>query len=258
MPHPFFIAVHAPKGGPGKSFVSANIARYLGVLGFRVLVLDMNESPDLAKDFTVNAQAGIDGFCLVNEVKEYWEVAPLLEQYQGFVDFIVADTWQFSTQGATRYAIENANLYITPVTPDLMDQPKFMMGVEVFLSRSLPTAQCLVWPNKTDPFTEIPMMQDFYAFLDRLSRLHRVSIPPFDKVFYLDENRSLRSKPVRFAMKGVVSEKFFEKLELYLMWLMQKIHDIQGEMSPGVGAYSTIQQLKENGTLKGDSALVSA
>lgn len=278
LPRTVHICVNAEKGGPGKTTVALNLASFLGRKGFSVVLMDQNESPDATKDvFTLANQYGLESYFEIVMANgeggnpRASELFPRLVEQN--VAFVISDTAQFlrMEKADTLWALQNCDLFITPVTPEKQDQPKFEAGIANFLQARKDDTPCIVWPSKTRAgATGKRTMAAFQDFLDRLALLKNVLTPQFEHTDFLDYNESLIAREVRLVipdklltfpthppekhaeLKGQFlrssphpTPRILNNLEKHYAWIIEVIIERFGAMPPRQGHLSSLSVIEQ-------------
>lgn len=133
FPRPCVITVGVLKGGDCKTWLALNLGSRLGCMGYRVTVVDLNETNDLYSDWRRIILSGLhprfDAVSLPPITSELTlrkelDLSELRDQ-----QFIILDTAQFIRFHTTNLAWSGCNLMVMPVTPAGQEVGNYMAGI---------------------------------------------------------------------------------------------------------------------------------
>lgn len=147
------ITVGGIKGGSGKTTISTNLAIYLAMQGFEVLLVDADDQ-ETATDFTAwreETKEGDTGYTAVKLTGDAvrTQVMKLQEKYQ----YVVIDTGGRDTK-SQRSALFVSDIFLVPFNPRSFDvwtvgRVEKLVG-EIMAGKPTPL-QCFAFLNRADP-----------------------------------------------------------------------------------------------------------
>ena len=177
------ITVFSNKGGVGKTFIAANLATVMGILGKKTLLVDFDfhaghdlarmlnlfpkysivdilpkleqaESPEIIKEYTTTHTSGIDFLPTVNHLKQVGHVTP--ENIQPFFkkvsevyDYIIVDGGKtFSETLVT--VLDYSNLILLVATPDVLAVYQIKWSLDVLQSLHFPSKMVKLVLNRSE------------------------------------------------------------------------------------------------------------
>lgn len=235
FPRPFLFTVGINKGGAAKTWVSLNLAGYLGRKGYRVLLLDMNPTNDATKDVAVMESRGEKvPFTTVHDPEAGLPGHSYDKLASGY-DFVIADTFQYLEFLGTKWAWETCHAMILPVSPDQSDSARFEASLLYFTRLRTTFCPLLAVPVKTDVLLNGKAMKDFAKLLDRFRQVG-AEAPEFSQKFFVDYNSSMKQLDVRSVYSKTegrsVTETFLAKVELNLAWILSTVQKHYGPLPP--------------------------
>ena len=150
IPQPFVITIGMTKGGTHKTWISFNLASYLGLMGYSVLVVDTNPQHDLAADYDwlmgegiyprfdvrVHDPIGVNGM----------PTARLDLSSETGRNFIIYDTCQFLQLETMRFAWANCHVMLAPVTPNCAEIRNYQNALRLYWAMPGPGGRLSCFP----------------------------------------------------------------------------------------------------------------
>jgi hypothetical protein len=239
IPQPFVITVGMTKGGTHKTWISFNLASYLGLMGHSVLVVDTNPQHDLAADYDwlmeegiyprfdvrVHDPIGVDGM----------PTAPLDLSSESSRDFIIYDTCQFLQLETMRFTWANCHVMLAPVTPNCAEIRNYQNALRLYWALPGRRGPVIMLPTGVSPLKNATADITLQQVLRRLGK-EGCEVPDFGIGNMIDDNPLMRAQLCRWmyaerAVDGQTKspkDHFLLKVNLSFRWVKYVIEKNYG------------------------------
>jgi CobQ/CobB/MinD/ParA family nucleotide binding protein len=227
------------KGGTHKTWISFNLASYLGLMGHSVLVVDTNPQHDLAADYDwlmeegiyprfdvrVHDPIGVDGM----------PTAPLDLSSESSRDFIIYDTCQFLQLETMRFTWANCHVMLAPVTPNCAEIRNYQNALRLYWALPGRRGPVIMLPTGVSPLKNATADITLQQVLRRLGK-EGCEVPDFGIGNMIDDNPLMRAQLCRWmyaerAVDGQTKspkDHFLLKVNLSFRWVKYVIEKNYG------------------------------
>jgi hypothetical protein len=239
IPQPFVITVGMTKGGTHKTWISFNLASYLGLMGYSVLVVDTNPQHDLAADYDwlmeagiyprfdvrVHDPIGVDGM----------PTTRLDLSSESGRDFIIYDTCQFLQLETMRFTWANCHVMLAPVTPNCAEIRNYQNALRLYWAMPGRRGPVIMLPTGVSPLKNATADLTLQQVLHRLGK-EGCEVPDFGVGNMIDDNPLMRAQLCRwmYAERTVdgqtksPKDHFLMKVNLSFRWVKYVIEKNYG------------------------------
>jgi len=240
IPQPFVITVGMTKGGTHKTWIAFNLASYLGLMGYSVLVVDTNPQHDLAADYDwlkeqgiwprfdvlVHDPIGVDGM-----PSKRLDVSGEINR-----DLIIYDTCQFLQLETMRFTWTNCHVMLVPVTPNCAEIRNYQNALRLYWALPGKRGPVIVLPSGVSPLKNATADLTLDQVLRRLAK-EGCEVPDFGVGNMIDDNPLMRAQLCRWmyaerALDGQVKrtkDHFLLKANLSFRWVKYVIEKHYGD-----------------------------
>ncbi|HEY2122913.1 MAG TPA: ParA family protein [Chthoniobacterales bacterium] len=239
IPQPFVITVGMTKGGTHKTWTSLNLASYLGLMGYSVLVVDTNPQHDLAADYDWLVGQGIyPRFdVLVHDPirVDGMPNTPLDVSAESGRDFIIYDTCQFVQLESTRFTWSNCHVMLAPVTPNCAEIRNYQNALRLYWAIPGKRGPVIMLPMGVSPLKNATADITLHQVLQRLGK-DGCEVPDFGIGNMIDDNPLMRAQLCRWiysermidGQSKSTKDQFILKANLSFRWVKYVIEKNYG------------------------------
>ena len=239
IPQPFVITVGMTKGGTHKTWTSLNLASYLGLMGYSVLVVDTNPQHDLAADYDWLLRQGIyPRFdVLVHDPirVDGMPNTPLDVSAESGRDFIIYDTCQFVQLESTRFTWSNCHVMLAPVTPNCAEIRNYQNALRLYWAIPGKRGPVIMLPMGVSPLKNATADLTLHQVLQRLGK-DGCEVPDFGIGNMIDDNPLMRAQLCRWiysermvdGQSKSTKDQFILKVNLSFRWVKYVIEKNYG------------------------------
>jgi CobQ/CobB/MinD/ParA nucleotide binding domain len=240
FPQPFVITVGMTKGGTHKTWIAFNLASYLGLMGYSVLVVDTNPQHDLAADYEWLMGQGIYPRFDVR-IHDPIRVdgmpnAPLDVSTETARDFIIYDTCQFLQLESMRFTWANCHVMLAPVTPNCAEIRNYQTALRLYWAIPGRRRPVIMLPTGVSPLKNATADMTLQQVLVRLGN-DGCEVPEFGVGNMIDDNPLMRAQLCRwiYAERSVDGQSkspkdhFILKVNLSFRWVKYAIEKYYGD-----------------------------
>ena len=240
IPQPFVITVGMTKGGTHKTWISLNLASYLGLMGYSVLVVDTNPQHDLAADYDWLIGQGIYPRFDVR-VHDPIRVdgmpnMPLDVSSETGRDFIIYDTCQFLQLESMRFIWANCHVMLAPVTPNCAEIRNYQNALRLYWAIPGKRGPVIMLPTGVSPLKNATADLTLLQVLQRLAK-EGCEVPDFTIGNMIDDNPLMRAQLCRWiyserivdGQQKSTKDQFILKVKLSFRWVKYIIEKTYGD-----------------------------
>ena len=270
FPRPCVITVGVLKGGDCKTWLALNLGSRLGCMGYRVTVVDLNETNDLYSDWRRIFLSGVhprfDAVSLPPitpelTLRKELDLTELADQ-----QFIILDTAQFIRFHTTNLAWAGCNLMVMPVTPAGQEVGNYVAGINHNRNMPEPKPPMAILPCKVNRKGNRVSDQKLEALLKDWeglasegifvppSGVSDVSVPDEEAVKTMD-TRWIYSVTEHKGRVKALSTDFLIRVDVSLRWILNVLERCCGRLPEPELEPITVNPFERPATVKSLEAL---